>query len=144
MTVQPIKIDSGSITVPVQVDDNPVVEITFNPSDKLFAERLHSFYFEAKAKLIEMNEKQAENEQAEMDENGMPLEIGALMREYEEINLWLREKIDTLLGEGTAQKIYGDTVYTGERVDVYFQLFDGLFKIAGPVRAEKAKKYIKK
>lgn len=139
-----IKIDSGAITVPVQVDDNPVVKITFNPDDQLFAKRLHAFYFDVKAKLVEMNTKQSELEETGTDENGMPLEIEKVMREYEEINMWLREKIDLLLGEGVAQKIYGDTVYTGERVDVYIQLFDGLFTLAAPARGSKVKPYIRK
>lgn len=139
-----IKIDSGSITVPVQVDDNPVVKITFNPNDKLFAERLHMFYFDVKQKLVEINTKHAELEETGTDENGMPIEINKVMQEYEDMNAWLRERIDLLLGEGTSHKIYGDTIYTGERVDVYIQLFDGLFALAAPARESKVKPYIKK
>ena len=137
-----IKIDSGTIKIQVQIDNNPPAEIEFNPSNKLFAERLHAFYFEVKEKLVEINSKQALN--LVSDENGMPVEIKGLMQEYEDINAWLKEKIDLLLGEGTSQKIYGDTVYMGERVDVYLQLFEGLFRIANPVREKQVKKYVKK
>lgn len=144
MTDNLIKIDSGSITVPVQVDDNPVVNITFNPNDDMFAKRLHKFYFDVKEKLIEMNTKQTELDESGTDENGMPMEIDAVMQEYRDMNLWLRERIDLLLGEGTSQKIYGDTIYTGERIDVYIQLFDGLFRLAAPAREAKVKPYIRK
>lgn len=141
-----IKIDSGEIRVPVQVDDNPQVVVHFNPNDSVFAKRLHAFYNEVKDKLVEINMKQAEwAEQApSVDENGMPIEIDEVMAEYEAINVWLREKIDQLLGAGTAQSIYGDTIYTGERVDVYIQLFDGIFALSQPARISKANPYLRK
>jgi len=144
MSENTIQIDSGAITIQVEMDGNPPVSISFNPNDLEFAETLHSLYFDAKEKLVEMNLKKSESAADALDENGMPLEISSLRKEYEEINLWLRAKIDALLGEGTANKIYGDTIYTGEKVDVYLQLLNGLFQVAAPARAKKVAKFVKK
>lgn len=137
-----IKIDSGVIIVPVQVDDNPAIDVSFNPNDKSFAETLHGLYFEAKAKIDEINKRP--DVEPEKDENGMPLNVESLIADYEELNQWFREKIDRLLGEGVSQSIFGDTIYSGERLDVYVQLLTGLFEVANPARKAKVQKHVRK
>ena len=63
-----IQIDSGVVKIQIQVDANPPVDLEFNPNNKLFAERLHAFYYDTKAKLSEVLEKYQGKEAEEFDQ----------------------------------------------------------------------------
>lgn len=142
--IETIKIDSGIKRLQIQVDDQEPHIVSFNPNDSLFATKLHQLYFDAKSKLKEITALEEAQQAPELDENGMPINIDEAMENNRELNEWFREKIDGLFGEGTSVKIYGDTIFTGDRVQVYLDLISGVAKVVGPARAEKVTKYVKR
>lgn len=141
-----IRIDSGELKIEVQMDDNDPHIITFNPNELEFAKNLHSLYFEAKKKLeaLVLLQQVREKEKPEVDENGMPLDMSRMQKEYKEINEWFCDILDNLLGEGVSLNIFGGKIYTGEKVGVYLQLIEGIFKYTSDERNDKTAKYIKK
>lgn len=139
-----IKLDSGVKRVLVENTDGHTHELVFNPNDVLFIERLHKLYSDANQKAKELDEFQKEIVEPELDENGVPFDIGEVTRKTIEINEWFRGEIDTLLGKGTSKAIYGDVVFYGESYGVYVQLVTQLMKYIVPVRKRKTDKYTAK
>jgi len=141
-----IKITSNIKHLPIEMDGRNVCTISFDPNDKNFVEKMHRLYFEAKEKVEALNAliKESKSNPPKSDEQGMPLDIDPMMEQIEQINRWFRDAIDTLFGNGTAQKIYGSTVYMGEGIDVYLQLLTGIAENVEPVRQAKTQKYVRK
>ena len=137
---QSISIDSGLKSIPISVDGKNVHELEFDTNDLLFIKKLHAIYFEAKQKVVELQE--AEKQKPEVDENGMIVDFEQIKIQTEEINIWFKEKIDNLIGDGSSQKIFGNKIYSNP--SVYVQLINGLFEIVGLDREPKVAKYVKK
>jgi len=140
-----LNINTGEKHLAVSVDGVNGREITFNPNDVRFMEHLHRFYQLTMQKAREWEEKQAgvEEEIASVstDKNGIPETLKPAIKPIEEMNAFMREQIDELFGEGTANAVFGDTVYRNPAV--YVQLVEGIKGYIQPVREKKTSQYVK-
>jgi hypothetical protein len=132
-----LQIDTGAVRLSISVDGQNGREIKFNPHDLIFVEKIHRLYFDLKAKHTEY-----QNIKALETSDEMPEDISGVIGPIRELNLWFRGQIDSLLGEGTAQAIFGDVLFADEKLGVYFQLLDAVISYTAPVRAEKIEKYL--
>ncbi len=137
-----IQLDTGIVRLAVTVDGVNGREIAFNPHDVVFVEKIHKLYFDLKAKHTEYQSAKAGIESLAKDADGMLIDITGISQPVREINTWFREQIDSLLGSGTCQNIFGNVMFADEKLGVYFQLLDAVIARVEPVRAEKVNKYL--
>ena len=135
------QIDTGSKSIVIEVDKTYKHEIKFNPHDIVFVEKLHQLYFDAKEKAKEYQALDIKD--PVVDENGMAMDISQPVSVTKEMNNWFRGKLDELLGEGTAKALFGDTVYTPDKVGVYAKVIEAIMSQVEPVRKDKVKQFVK-
>lgn len=131
-----IRIDTGSIRL--QINDGPD-HIEFNPKDVLFIER---FYGLARALETKSTEYQRRSDELGLEQAGedemlekMPAGL-VLLREACE---FMRAEIDTVFGEGTSQKLFGDVL----ALDMISNFLDAITPYIQEARAEKIAPYVK-
>lgn len=133
-----ININSGEIRLTINDDENRV--IAFNPNDLEFVDRLYNLIadFEKKEKEYKLKEKEIDKN-TEVDSYNIPINFKEKLELVKETCSYMREKIDFVFGEGTSQKVFGNT----NTLDMFEQFFDGITPYIEKVRIQKVSKYMK-
>jgi hypothetical protein len=133
-----IQIDTG--VKKIHINSGPEF-IEFNPSDVTFAEKFYRLVKDFNAKQVEYEERHNKiNENAGVDANGVPVNLSdglTLVRDFCEFT---RGKIDELFGDGTSQKVFGDTL----TLNMFQQFFQGITPFIKVAREAKIAPYTKK
>lgn len=134
-----LKINTGEKRIAVNGDENRV--IVFNPSDVMFAERFYKLIGEFQERLTQY-QAQAEtlDQEAEVDENNIPLNLQARLKLVKEACTFVYEKMDVIFGAGTAQAAFQGAY----NLDAVTQFFEGIMPYIQDARAEKIAKYTNK
>lgn len=133
-----ININTGEIRLTINDDENRV--ITFNPNDLQFVDNLYNLLAE-----LENKEKEYKSREAELDKNtevnsyGIPVNLKKKLALLKETCGYMREKIDTVFGEGTSQRAFG----SANTLDMFEQFFEGVTPYIQKVRDQKLNKYTK-
>jgi hypothetical protein len=131
-----LRIDTGVKRIAINDDPNNVIE--FNPSDVTFAERFYGLIKEFEDKLAEFKTRsEAIDANTEVDINEIPVNLQDRLILMREACTFIRVKIDSLFGEGTSQKVFGDTL----NLDCFTQFFEGITPFIQTARSEKLAKY---
>jgi hypothetical protein len=125
----------GSVELAINGDENRIIK--FNPNDLLFTERYYAMYSEFREKQKELEEKANELENGELDDNGMPTNIGKQIEFMKQTCQFVYEKIDGLFGPGTSQKVFGDAL----DFEMIGQFFEGITPYFNKVREGKVNRY---
>lgn len=134
--MQSIKIDSGSIRLAINDDENRIIE--FNPHDVSFVENFYGLISEFEKKEIEYLERaKALDDDKEAGAYGIPQNTGKTIELIKEICAFLRDKIDSVFGEGTSQKAFGDT----NTLLMFEQFLDGVTPYIQNARTGAVEKY---
>jgi hypothetical protein len=133
-----LRIETGEIRLLINGDPQRVLR--FNPDDVVFVEKFYDL-MQAFAKREKDFIKRAEalDAETEVDEFGIPVNTKERLAFVREISEWLREQIDDVFGEGTAQTVFGDT----HAIEAYNQFFDGIAPYIQKTRSEKMRRYSK-
>lgn len=137
-----ISLDTGILTIDVQVDKSRTHTLSFNPHDVTFLQRGHQIYLDALERDKRLRKEKENFKPAPLDENGVPTNIEAGTKLILEANTWFREQIDLWLGAGTSQAIFGDVLFADEKLGVYVQLISGVMDYVKPERAQKVEQFI--
>jgi len=133
-------ISSGIKHISIENENGQVTgEISFNPSDVLFAEKFYVVYGEFQSKLTEYLSK-AQNldlQKDEFDANGMPINAKQGIEFLREVCDFMRGKIDELFGSGASQSIFGDVL----NLNTISQFFEGITPYFQTDREKKISKY---
>lgn len=134
-----IQINTGEKRIAINGDSNNV--IIFNPTDVMFAERFYRLIGSFQKKLTQYQGEARELEKnVSQDEYGIPLNAPELLELTKSGCLFVRSEIDGLFGEGTSQKVFGDTL----SMDAFTQFFDGMSPFFQVARSDKLQKYTRK
>lgn len=134
-----LKINTG--TIRLEIDDDPGRVISFCPTDVRFAERVQGLISELQGKQKEFESRvKALNDTAEMDENGVPLNIGDQLAMARELIEYMRGKIDEVFGAGTSQTAFGDC-YSFEAL---VSFFEGVAPYIAKARGQKIDAHLRK
>lgn len=136
---QSLKIDTGEIRLAINDDPNRI--IVLRPSDAIFAEKFYRMLGNFKAKFGEYQTRAKQIEaKTEEDEHGIPLNMAERLDMTKEVCQYTRDQIDELIGNGTSQIVFGDTL----DIDVIMQFFDGIQPFMQKARTDKVARYTNK
>lgn len=129
-------IDTGVKRLTINGDKDNVLE--FNPSDTIFVEK---FSLLVKEFDVQINKYSDEADRLEENPDGIEeVELFDLkVQLLKESCHYLRSQIDTVFGEGTSQKVFGDSL----SLDALAQFFEGISIFVGNERKQKMAKYAK-
>jgi len=133
-----ININTGEIRLTINDDESRV--IVFNPNSLEFMDNLCELIAD-----LENKEKEYKAREVELDKNkevnsyGMPVNLKEKLELLKETCGYMREKIDTVFGEGTSQKVFGNA----NTLDMFEQFFEGVTPYIEKVRGAKINKYTK-
>ncbi len=136
MTDLNLNLDLGIKRITINNDPDKVIE--FSPEDTRFIEKFYSVYSEILDKQNEYLERYEAMNQ-DTDPNGVPVDIEAQIALVKETTVYMRDKIDFLLGPGTSKTVFGE-IYN---LDVISQFLAGLATFVKSDRNKKLDKYIK-
>ena len=133
-----LTIDTGEVRLAINDDPNRV--ISFNPNDVVFAEKFYAFEQEFLEKEDEFRAKaEAIDAETDTDRFGVPLNARDNLDFQKELFAWVREKIDSIFGEGTCQTVFGDT----NNLFAFAQFLTAIAPYIQEARTEKVEKYVK-
>lgn len=134
---QSIRIDTGEVRLLINDDENRV--IAFNPNDISFLEAFFELLedFEKKEKEFR-NEERVLNANKDVDGHGLPKNIKGKIALNRKICRYMREKIDSVFGEGTSDTAFGKA----NTMDMFSQFFDGVTPFIRSARDDKTSKYL--
>lgn len=134
---QSIRIDTGEVRLLINDDENRV--IAFNPNDISFLEAFFELLedFEKKEKEFR-NEERVLNANKDVDGHGLPKNIKGKIALNRKICRYMREKIDSVFGEGTSDTAFGKA----NTMDMFSQFFDGVTPFIKSARDDKTSKYL--
>jgi hypothetical protein len=122
----------------IAINDDPERMIVFNPSDVNFAQRFYDLIHEFEEKLKDYQARgEVIDADVKVDQNGIPVNMGAKLALLREACEFIRGKIDHLFGAGTSQRAFGDTLDLG----MFTQFFEGITPFIQAARVEKVAKY---
>lgn len=132
-----IKINSGIVRL--QIDrDGELSEISFNPEDTEFIERVYALMAELEQKEAEFKTREAELAKDESeDANGMLRNFPARLALMKEICQYIKDRIDLVFGLGTSQKAFGEA----NSFDMFEQFFDGITPYIKKARSKRLNEY---
>ncbi len=134
-----LRIETGRKAICINDDPSRVIE--FNPADVTFAERFYALVQNFEAKQIEFEQRQHELEaNPDIQENGLPANLGERIAFVREICNYLRQQIDILFGNGTSQIVFGDAM----NLEMFEQFLVGITPYIQQARGEKLVKYAPK
>lgn len=133
-----LKINTGNIILPIERDGENVGEISFNPSDALFIEKLYALYEKMDTKEKEYQKKAAELECNDLDEYGIPKNMRQQIELYNDACDYMRKEIDELFGESTCKKVFGEN----SSFELFEQFLNGIAEYVQPIRKERMSKYL--
>ena len=134
---QSIRIDTGEVRLLINDDESRV--IAFNPNDISFLEAFFELLedFEKKEKEFR-NEERVLNANKDVDGHGLPKNIKGKIALNRKICRYMREKVDSVFGEGTSDTAFG----TANTMDMFSQFFDGITPFIKSARDDKTSKYL--
>ena len=132
-----INITTGEKNVPIIRDGEVVGELSFNPTDVLFAERFYALLGDMQKTLKEYKAQGQELAKSKKDNGGIPVNMEEHITLQRDLCNYLREKIDNVFGDGSSQKVFGDT----RNLEIYKQFFDGMMPFFQQARAERVAMY---
>jgi hypothetical protein len=133
-----IRIDSG--VKRIMINDDPSRVIEFNPKDVIFAEKFYGLVADFKGKQDDFIARaEALEAVIETDELGLPINTGERIQLVREVCEWAKDKIDSVFGAGTSQKVFGDAV----SIPMFTQFFEGITPFIEEVRGDQVQKYSK-
>ncbi len=134
---QSIRIDTGEVRLLINDDENRV--IAFNPNDISFLEAFFELLedFEKKEKEFR-NEERVLNANKDVDKHGFPKNIKGKIALNRKICRYMREKVDSVFGEGTSDTAFGKA----NTMDMFSQFFDGVTPFIKSARDDKTSKYL--
>lgn len=136
--MQSLRIDTGIKRIPIERDGETVGFLEFDPESVVFAERFYQLLRNFQAKQAEYQTRsKVLDENKEKDEHGLPVNLGDGIAFVREVCEYMRGQIDLLFGEGTSQKLFGDTL----KLEVFDQFFNGIAPMIETARAEKVTRY---
>lgn len=138
-----IRLDTGIKKIKIEVVNGNSYDLTFNPNDTLLIEQVHALYFEAMERLDEIERLSKEHGTPEVDERGMPLQITPVIEPTNNFNVFMKERLTAIFGNGLCKAVYGETMFYGGMLKVYPDLLKGLLSFAEPIREEKVAKFIR-
>lgn len=134
--MQSLSIDTGEIRLAINNDETRI--IVLKPNDAIFAEKFYKMLGSFQEKFSEYQTKaNAIEANVEEDANGIPLNTGDRIDLLKEVCTYSHERIDDLLGSGSARVIFGDAL----DIDAIIQFFDGVRPFMEKARADKIAKY---
>ena len=137
--MQSLQINTGEIRLAINDDPNRV--IVLRPNDAIFAEKFYKMLGSFQAKFIEYQGRAvAVESKTEADANDIPLNTGERIELLKEICQYAHGQIDELIGVGTSQIVFGDSL----NIDAIVQFFEGIRPFVQTARAEKVAKYSNK
>jgi len=133
-----IQINTGVKRIAINGDESRV--IAFNPSDIQFAERFYTLMQDFDAKQSEyMQRAEVLDQETAIDDNGLPVNLGARIAFMRDICEYMNAQIDTLFGAGTSEKAFQGAL----DVELITQFFEGVTPFVQTARSEKMAKYAK-
>lgn len=134
---QSIRIDTGEVRLLINDDENRV--IIFNPNDISFLEAFFELLedFEKKEKEFR-NEERVLNANKNVDGHGLPKNIKGKIALTRKICRYMREKVDSVFGEGTSDTAFGKA----NTMDMFSQFFEGVTPFIKSARDDKTSKYL--
>lgn len=137
--MQSLQINTGEIRL--AINDDPERVIVLRPNDAIFAEKFYKMLGSFQTKFTEYQGRAvAVESKTETDENDIPLNTGERIELLKEICQYAHGQIDELIGVGTSQIVFGDSL----NIDAIVQFFDGIRPYVQTARAEKVAKYSNK
>lgn len=137
--MQSLQINTGEIRLAINDDPNRV--IVLKPNDAIFAEKFYKMLGNFQAKFTEYRGRAvAVESKTEADANDIPLNTGERIELLKEICQYAHGQIDELIGAGTSQIVFGDSL----NIDAIVQFFEGIRPFVQTARAEKVAKYSNK
>lgn len=131
-----LQIDTGEKRIAINNDPDRV--IVFNPTDVFFVERFYMLAGEAEQKADEYRLRaQALEKDTQKGDNGLPSNLKARLVLLRESCDYMRAQIDSVFGEGTSQKAFGDAM----TLDMFKQFFDGIKPFFQQARVQKIAQY---
>ena len=137
--MQSLQINTGEIRLAINDDPNRV--IVLRPNDAIFAEKFYKMLGSFQEKFTEYQGRAgAVDSKTEADANDIPLNTGERIELLKEICQYAHGQIDELIGVGTSQIVFGDSL----NIDAIVQFFEGIRPFVQTARAEKVAKYSNK
>ena len=137
--MQSLQINTGEIRLAINDDPNRV--IVLRPNDAIFAEKFYKMLGSFQEKFTEYQGRAvAVESKTEADANDIPLNTGERIELLKEICQYAHGQIDELIGAGTSQIVFGDSL----NIDAIVQFFEGIRPFVQTARAEKVAKYSNK
>jgi len=137
--MQSLQINTGEIRL--AINDDPERVIVLRPNDAIFAEKFYKMLGSFQTKFTEYQGRAvAVESKTETDENDIPLNTGERIELLKEICQYAHGQIDELIGVGTSQIVFGDSL----NIDAIVQFFEGIRPYVQTARAEKVAKYSNK
>jgi len=133
-----LKINTGNIILPIERDGKNVGEISFNPSDAFFIDKLYALYEKMDTKQKEYQKKATKLECKDLDEYGIPKNMRSQIELYNEACEYMCGEIDGLFGENTCKKVFGGTT----NFELFEQFLNGIAEYVQPIRKERMSKYL--
>jgi len=107
MTVKNLDIDTGSLTLCVNRDQNKL--ITFSPKDVNFAQRFYELTDDfAKKQQGFMEKAEKLDSEMEFNEDGTPKNLDSIFELTKELDDYFKERLDYVFGKGTSETCFGD------------------------------------
>ena len=136
--MEPIKIDTGLLHIPLVRDGKDVGTLDFNPSDQLFAEKFYALIRNVREKQNDLSKKAQELDAVtEADEFGIPTNAGEKLAFQREVCAFIRTELDGVFGKGTSQMVFGDAL----SLEVITQFMNGVTPFIQAARQEKINQY---
>lgn len=132
-----IRVNTGKVTL--EVNDSGDT-ISFNV-DVVFMERFQKLYdhvvtaekdYEAREAVLDKDNT--------TDENGIPSNLAAKIALLKEFCIDCRAQIDTLFGDGTSDKVFGDSLLA----EMFAEFLEAVTPFVAKVRAQAADKHLKR
>jgi len=137
--MQSLQINTGEIRLAINDDPNRV--IVLRPNDAIFAEKFYKMLGNFQHQFTEYQSKaNAVESKTATDDNDIPLNTGERIDLLKEVCQYAHAQIDELIGVGTSQIVFGDSL----NIDAIVQFFEGIRPYVQTARAEKVAKYSNK
>jgi hypothetical protein len=131
-----IRTDSGFKTL--IINDGPET-LVFDPSDTMFAEKFYRLLQNLESKEVEFRTKAEKLDAVEaVDDNGVSTAMSEKIELLHQVCAFFRSEIDLLFGEGTSQKLFGES-YSLNNISKFFTDITPYIQVA---RSAKVAKYI--
>ena len=133
--MESLRIDGA---VQLAINDDPERVISFVPEDVLFAERFYHLLDALREKEVEYRDRVAVlGENKAVDAYGIPENAPAGIALLHEVCDFMRDEIDTVFGEGTSEKVFGEV----RSLDMIEQFFKGVTPYIQKARQKRTRKY---